>query len=88
MFYNKNNRTLVSLFSGILPTSTTRKGLEMVLICDNHSATLVMRFDVESYVKLMCLRSRRASLISSDLAALVKFFLLKNASIVFVKAVN
>ena len=57
----------------------------MVLLCDNHSATLVRRFSVESYVKLMYLRSRRASLISSDLAALVKFFLPKNASIVSVK---
>ena len=60
----------------------------MFLISDNHSATFVMKFDVESYVKLMSSRSRRASLISSDLAALVKFFLLKNASIVSVKAVN
>ena len=63
LFYNNNNRTLVSLFCGILPTSTTRKGLEIFVICNNHSATLVMKFDVESYVKLMSLRSRRASLI-------------------------
>ena len=66
----------------MLATSTTRKGLEIFLICKNHSATLVMKFDVESYVKLMSLRSRRASLISSDLAALVKFFLFKNVAVV------
>lgn len=58
------------------------------LFVSDHSATLVMKFDVESHVKLMSLRSRRTSLISSDLAALVKFFFLKNASIVSVKAVN
>ena len=62
--------------------STTRKGSEIFLICNNHSATLVMKFDVESYVKLMSLRCRRASLISSDLAALVKFFLFKNVAVV------
>ena len=39
-------------------------------------------------MKLMSLRSRRVSLISSYSAALVKFFLLKNASIVSVKAPN
>ena len=47
-----------------------------------------MKFDVESYVKLMSLRSRRASLISSDLAALVKFFLFKTVAVVSVKVVN
>jgi len=60
----------------------------MFLICKSHSANLVMKFDVESHVKLMSLRSKRASLISSDSAALVKFFLLKSASIASVKAVN
>jgi len=39
-------------------------------------------------VKLIFSRSRRASLIWSDLVSLVKFFLLENASIVSVKAVN
>ena len=72
----------------MLATSATRKGLEIFLICKNHSATLVMKFDVESYVKLMSLRSRRASLFSSDLAALVKFFLFKNFAVVSVKVVN
>ena len=62
--------------------------METFLICKSHSATLVIKFNAESYVKLISSRSRRASLISSDLAALVKFFLLKNASIVSVKAVN
>ena len=43
-----------------------------------------MKFDVESYVKLISLRSRRALLISSDLAALVKFFLFKTVAVVSV----
>ena len=47
-----------------------------------------MKFDVESYVKLISLRSRRASLISSDIAALGKFFLFKNVSVVSLKVVN
>ena len=72
----------------MLAKSTTRKGLEIFLICNNLSATLVMKFDVESYVKLMSLRSRRASLLSSDLAALVKFFLLKTVAVVSVKVGN
>ena len=72
----------------MLATSKTRKGLEIFLICKNHSATLVMKFDVESYVKLMSLRSRRASLFSSDLAALVKFFLFKTVAVVSVKVVK
>ena len=71
----------------MLATSATREGLEIFLICKNHSATLVMKFDVESYVKLMSLRSRRASLISSDFAALVKL-LFKNVSVVSLKVVN
>ena len=69
----------------MLATSATRKGLEIFLICKNNSATLVMKFDVESDVKLMSLRFRRASLFSSDLAALVKFLLFKTVVVVSVK---
>lgn len=71
----------MSLFNVVLPTTTTRKSLEMFCICNNHSATLVMKLDVESYVKLMSLRSRRASLMSPDLIHLVQFFLFKNARV-------